>query len=232
MLSSPPHPWSPRAIPSSAKRQSAEGCFMTEQRAMPEWGKRRGGSHRLTDKNMIRSPICLSSEGNMEFHTAKLFLEPNNLCLTKTCSKKLKSDPPRFEDDKMWILWLLVLQTLSEHPWKTSTNQTQSETGEALHSLYCTGHPIWQENLILHFPLQISPAHPTAKAPKNQCSITVPAMTMEQPGVWSCSSEGQWALLPLNSIQAEMPLRFFQFRCQLLIWMMVIWFHGKSVESS
>lgn len=56
MLPSPPHPSSPWAIPSSAKRQSAESCFVTEQRAMPEWGKCKGGSHRLVDKNMIKSP--------------------------------------------------------------------------------------------------------------------------------------------------------------------------------
>lgn len=161
--------------------------------------------------------VCLSSEGKQEFHTAKLFLEPSNLCLTKTCSRKLKAAP-----SQVWR-WQEELGSLTLGPANclniSGTDQTQSQP---------VLHPIWGDNLILHLPLHKHTSTSHGKGSQNLCST----MTTGQPRLWSCSSQGQWALLPLNSIRAEMTLRFFQFRCQLLIWMMVIWFHGKSVESS
>ena len=182
MFSSPPHPWSPEAILFSAKRLSAEGCFMTEQKAMPEWGKCKGGSHRLMETNTIRSPSLPFFRRQHGILYSKPFIEPNNLC--STCSKQLKPDLSTFEGwawlvvgaygKKMWLIpWLLVLQIMSEHLWKTGVNQTQviwlnSKPGEVLHSLYCTGWPNRQDNLTLpHLTLQIPPAYPMTKAATN-----------------------------------------------------------------
>lgn len=148
---------------------------------MPEWGKRKGGSHGLMETNVIRSPSLLFFRRQHGILYGKLFIEPNNLC--SACSETLKPDPSTFEgwawlavgahDKKTWwIPWPSVFQTMSERLWKTGTNRTRviwlnSKQGEVLHSLNYPGWPNQRDdNLILHLTLQISPAHPVKKAAK------------------------------------------------------------------
>lgn len=155
---------------------------MTEHKAMPEWGKCKGGSRRLMETNIIRSPSLPFFRRQCGILYSKPFIKPNNLCLS--CSNKLKPDPSKFEgwawlavgayDKKMWwIPWLLAFQIMSERLWQTGVSQTQviwlnSKQGEVPRSLYYTGWPNRQDNLtVLHLTLQISPAYPMTEAATN-----------------------------------------------------------------
>lgn len=161
--------------------------FMIEHKATPEWGKCKGDTCRFVEKHNIRSLglTCIRRQHGILY--GKRFIEPNNLHLTKACSKKLKPATTTFErwaqlavgtsDKKVHGFPGFQHFKLSLNVWKTGINQTEviwlnSKQGEVAHSLYYTGWPNQQNNLIRHLTLQILPAYPTTKATNKsvQCS--------------------------------------------------------------
>lgn len=161
--------------------------FMIEHKATPEWGKCKGDTCRFVEKHNIRSLGLTFIRRQHGILYGKRFIEPNNLRLTKACSKKLKPATTTFErwaqlavgtsDKKVHGFPGFQHFKLSLNVWKTGINQTEviwlnSKQGEVPHSLYYTGWPNQQNNLIRHLTLQIPSAYPTTKATNKrvQCS--------------------------------------------------------------
>lgn len=161
--------------------------FMIEHKATPEWGKCKGDTCRFVEKHNIRSLGLTFIRRQHGILYGKRFIEPNNLHLTKACSKKLKPATATFErwvqlaegtsDKKVHGFPGFQHFKLSLNVWKTGINQTEviwlnSKQGEVPHSLYYTGWPNQQNNLVRHLTLQIPPAYPTTKATNKrvQCS--------------------------------------------------------------